>query len=222
MRFSKPILPSLFLLYIFGQFCAAQESVIQQNDKDFHQTPQTLFVEFAKRHNSGQLQDLLPLLSQKTKALLLFSKLHFLGMAPEAQRREYSDWEQKWSGAINEILKDVELDWQADYSPIVLPLSKWRQLDTCLDEMVASANEHNPLSGSPRYSSQIDDLQQDEAKAKGSIRILVNGGIVAGLNGNSLEWIDIDPIPVYFVLVDEKWFVCNETEYQGNYKPRPK
>ena len=81
-------------------------------------------------------------------------------------------------------------------------------------------DKSNIQNGSPRYSSTILDLELNGSRAKGSIRLLVNGGIVDSLNGNSLKWLETEPIPIHFIMIEKKWFVCNETEYLGKYIPQ--
>ena len=143
-------------------------------------------------------------------------------MASQEQRRKFADWEKNWASSLVTKIENSGLSWKADLSPVVLPLSKWNGLDQCLKELMdtRAKDKSNIQNGSPRYSSTILDLELNGSRAKGSIRLLVNGGIVDSLNGNSLKWLETEPIPIHFIMIEKKWFVCNETEYLGKYIPQ--
>ena len=213
------VLQSMILLCLIGNSSAAQSSNALV-EVDFHSTPQLLFAEFSKRYNSDQ--ELLLLITPKTKAEMLFSGVYSLAIAPQEQRREFTDWEKSWASSVAAIIEDAGLDWKADNSPVVFPLSKWDKLDRCLQELMDTSDKDKSKArnGSPQYGSTILNLELNDSRAKGSIRLLVNGGIADGLNRGSPKWLDIDPIPIHFIKIDKKWFVCNETEYFGKYIPR--
>ena len=201
--------------------CNAQESQGVEGS-NVHKSPETLFAEFAGIYNSGE-GDLLPLLSKKTKALGLFSGVFCcLGMGSTEQKEAYSAWSEKWKAEYFQNIKDVKLDTKdVNYSAVVIPLSKWDKLDDCFRDFAPNDIEKNEggRGDGARYDTKLIDLEVDESRAKGSVRLFVNGGIVAGLNGNSLNWIDLKPIQVYFIKVDSDWYVCNEAEYSGKYVP---
>jgi len=220
MRFPNFVLMLLVQSFLLANTFAGQSPVaIEPDTNGIHSSPQKLFAEFSKRHNCGNQSELIPLLSQKTKALLLFSHAHRLGMASREQRNCFKEWEAKWSSSIAEILKDAPVTADADYAQMVLPLSKWDQLDQCIEDVFATDSEIQSTEklGTPTYNSKLVDLAVNGSQAKGTICIMVNGGLISGLNGNSLEWIKTEPILVHFTKIADRWLVCNEAEYRGAY-----
>ena len=208
------------LLYLPAHACFAQATVVDDSaTENVHATPQILFKQFAEKYNAGDWLGHSPLLSRKTKGVLLFSTVFGLGMASEEQKAPFADWNRKWSPSITELFKEADLEDQSDYSPVVLRFSKWNKLDECLKELneIKSKSETSQLRGTPQYSAELQDLQMEDSRAKGTIKLLVNGGIVSGLDGNPLKWLKVKPIPIYFIKIDNKWFVCNEVEYQGKF-----
>ncbi len=190
----------------------------RETDRDgAHSSPESLFARFAENYNSGR-GDIIPLLSNKTKALLLFSRVYSsLGMGSKEQKDAYSEWSKKWKSEYQQQIKNAKLDWKADYTAVVIPLSKWDKLDDCIRDF-APNNSDDTQTGrgdGARYGKELIDLQIDGSRAKGSVKLFVNAGVIAGLNGSSIKWIDLDPIQIYFIKIDKKWYVCNQSEYSG-------
>jgi len=201
--------------------CFSQDQTPANDDGSFHATPKQLFARFVDIHNSGKPADLLPLLSKKSKAMMLFSSAHSLGMASKKQRSLYSDWELKWQSEYTDVIKDAKPDWKSDYSTFVVPLSTWGKLDDCLKDFGVNGKTRMSRTafGEPRYATELADFELNKDRGKASVKLLVNGGIISGLNGNSLKWLNIEPVPIYFIEIDKKWYVCNESEYLGTYTP---
>ena len=71
----------------------------------------------------------------------------------------------------------------------------------------------------PHYGTATDFVVQGNL-AKATVPLSTDGGIIAGLNGNSLKPIDAGSINIFMKNISGKWLVCHENEYNGELEPK--
>jgi len=70
----------------------------------------------------------------------------------------------------------------------------------------------------PHYGAATDFIVEGD-RLKATIPLSTDGGVIAGLNGNSEGRIDAGSIDIFMKKISEKWLVCHENEYNGELEP---
>ena len=182
-------------------------------------TPQETARKFCDAYNAARFKEIVPLLTPKTKSTLLMAHAVSTGMATKTQQDLTRKFDEKWTPEIEKFAKSESIDvgsssqWSA-----INGLSRWPSLDEYLTELWDIDSSKN-VSMNPYYGVATDFVVQAK-RAKATIPLSTDGGIIAGLNGNSLERIDAGSIDVFMKNISGRWLVCHENEYNGELEPK--
>lgn len=182
-------------------------------------TPQETVRKFCDAYNTACYKEIVPLLTPKTKSTLLMAHAISTGMAPKDQQELTREFDKKWSAEIKKFATSESIDlgsgsqWSA-----INGLSKWPSLDKYLTELWGAGSTKS-VSMNPHYGIATDFVVQGNL-AKATVPLSTDGGIIAGLNGNSLKPIDAGSINIFMKNISGKWLVCHENEYNGELEPK--
>jgi hypothetical protein len=177
---------------------------------------QKIANQFCEVHNSGSFKALLPLLTPKTKSTLMMAHMVTTGLAPKPQQEFYRKFDQKWFPKIEKFIESESIDISSSSQwAAINDLSEWPLLDAYLSELTTldAGRRSRPIYGN------TNDIVVNGNRAKGTVSLRTNGGILAGLNGNSTTNIDAGSVSIFMVKLSGKWMICHENEYNGELDP---
>ena len=191
--------------FVFSQFCSAQELEAPKLS-----SPQSTFKHFCKIHNAGQFSELLAITSPKAKAGFLGGHILQMGLLPASKTDRFDIVTTKWKPAIEKQFKG-SIKEAEDYTPFILALAEWKQLDDYLQE-VLEISKHDAR---PIYSNELTNLTVDDGRAKATVKIKTNKGYIGRIDGNPLQLYDAGTVTVYFRKLNDTWLISSELEWQG-------
>ena len=182
-------------------------------------TPQGTAGKFCDACNAGRFQDLIPLLTPKSKSTMLMSHIDATVMATKSQQDVTREFDTKWAPRIKEFVESASIDMSSSSKwTAINGLSNWPLLDKYLTELSVATQSRRVLT-QPHYGVAKNFVIQDKL-AKATVPLSTDGGIIAGLNGSSHERIDAGSIDIYMKNISGKWLVCHEHEYNGELEPK--